>query len=118
MTDIIIILIVCAVLLFALSGAKKRLKGGCCSSGSTKKIKPKAKGDFPFEARAEIIGMSCTNCSLRLENAFNSMPDLSASVSLKKAQAVIKCKREITRDEIEEIIKKCGFEAGNILILK
>ncbi|MBQ7876396.1 MAG: heavy-metal-associated domain-containing protein [Clostridia bacterium] len=113
MKDFIVILILAVVLIFALSGARKRLKGGCCGSGGSKpkKVKPKNSNtaDYAYKVTAYIEGMTCDGCKVRVENAFNSLADCYAKVNLKNKSAEIWTNTKMSEDEIADIIKKNGY---------
>lgn len=112
MTDIIIILILVAVLVFSFSGAKKRLKGGCCGGGNTpKKVKPKNTNtaEYTYKMTVYIDGMTCDHCKTRVENAFNSLKDCYAKVNLRNKCAEVWVNEQMSEEEIAELIKKSGY---------
>lgn len=110
MTDAVLSVIIIAVVLLALSGARKRLKHGCCSGGEAK-IKPRDKNPlhYPYKVRVYIDGMTCSHCSATVENAFNALGHM-AKVNLRKHYADILTKAELSDERIAEIIKKSGYE--------
>lgn len=118
MTDIIIAVILVAVLIFALIGAKKRLKGGCCSGGSNVKIKPSDKNikHYPYKAVVCIEGMSCDQCKNRVESAFNAKNGCFARVNLKKGCAEIFGKEKLSKEEIENTVKKEGYIPTKVVL--
>ena len=112
MKDAIIILFLIAILIFALSGAKKRLKGGCCGGGSkVKKVKSADtnKSHYTYKSTIYIDGMTCEHCKARIENAFNTLPDCYAKVSLKKKCAELWTNERLSEEEIKGIVKKNGY---------
>ena len=117
MTDAIIVILLLAVVVFALGGAKKRLKGGCCGGGSKpKKVKPKStnRSHYTYKVTAYIDGMTCDHCKARVENAFNSLPDCYAKVSLRLKRAEIWSMKKMNDNEIGDIIKKSGYSLVGI----
>lgn len=111
MTDAIIILIVLAILVFALGGAKKRLKGGCCGGDGEIRLKPTATKGAPdtHHIAVQIEGMTCNHCKLRVENAFHALPDCYAEVHLKKHCADVWSKKEFSDEELAELVQKIGY---------
>lgn len=112
MTDAIVVLIIVIILIFALGGAKKRVKGGCCGGGSKpKRVKPKDTNtaNYAYKVIVDIDGMTCDNCKMRVENAFNSLPGCYAKVNLKKKCAEVWTKAEMSENEIADIVKKSGY---------
>lgn len=111
MENIIIVLLIIAIAAFAFVNARKKMRGGCCGGGSTVKIKPKDKNKAHYEYKtvAFIDGMTCENCKLRVENAFNCLPGCFARVSLKKGCAEIYAKEPLDEEKIANIIEKNGY---------
>ena len=110
-TGIILALLVIICVLGVKSYAKK-LKNGCCGGGdSVRKIKPidKDKNDYPYKVTVHIDGMHCSNCSTRVENAFNKIDGYYAKVNLGKKSAEILTKNIPDEDEMRDIISRTGY---------
>ena len=93
----------------------KKLTSGCCGSKSETikkiRVKDKNKNNYKFKKVIKIKGMSCRNCAIRIENAFNKMDGIWAKVNLSKNSADILMKKEVD----ESILKKTVSEAGYIV---
>lgn len=116
MENTIIISILLIILVIALLRAKKHFKsGGCCGSGSTsvrssKKLTDTKLGQFTMS----IEGMHCENCQNRIEHAVNRLDGVVCKVNLKKKSAVVSYSREVSRQEVKEIVEKLGFVVTDI----
>lgn len=103
MESIISTIIVCAVIaVICVIGVLKyikNLKSGCCGTGgdSIKKVKPQDSNvnNYSFEYKIKIDGMTCKNCAMRVENAFNSKENYLAKVKLSENSAYVRTKQEI-----------------------
>lgn len=87
MANVIIVLALIAIAVIAIRSAVKRFNGGCCGGGDTPvEIKPKDANTahYKYKTTAYIDGMTCAHCKVRVENAFNSLPECCARVDLKK----------------------------------
>lgn len=116
-TNAIIIVILAIILILALKGGVKRLKGGCCGGGGgVKKVRPKDsnKKSYPYKYTVKIGGMTCKNCSTRLENSFNSKDGFFARVSLRKGECTVLCKSEQSPDELRAVVERAGYEFGGV----
>lgn len=113
MADAVVILVIVLILIFALNGAKKRVKGGCCSGGSkVKRVKAKDTDitHYSYKMVAGVEGMTCDSCKIRVENAFNSLPGCYAKVNLKNKCAEVWSKKEMSEEEVSGIVKKSGYK--------
>ena len=121
MTDVIIILIVIVVLIFAVKNSVKHFKGegACCGGGPgtvrTKKTK-KRKLTGPVKGRKviKISGMHCQNCVNSVAGALNALDGVSAKVSLSDGSAEVIFDREIEESELKRAVESAGFEVVNI----
>lgn len=106
----IILLMVCV---FGIKSYAKRLSHGCCGGGgdTVKKVKPgdRDKSHYAHTYRMEIEGMTCSNCSARVENAFNGQDGFYAQVDLGKRTALLYTKQPLTEKEAREIVRKAGY---------
>ena len=112
-STIIICVILAAVCLFALISYRKKISGGCCGSGGGEiKVKPDDKdlSHYPYHAVVYINNMTCANCKMRVENAFNRQDGTFAKVNLKKKYADIYFKNAPDEKNIKETVEKCGYE--------
>ena len=118
MQNAAIIILLVFILIFALNGARKRIKGGCCGSGGekVKKVNPcdTNTANYPYKVTAFIDGMTCNHCKLRVENAFNSLPFCFASVKLKEGSVEIFSKKELSESDISAVVQKEGYRLVRI----
>ncbi len=112
LTNIVIILIIAVILFFAVKNSIPHFKGegGCCGGGSTPKaVKPKRIKNVIARKTITIEGMKCSNCYMRVQNALNSVDGINAKVIGSRDQAVVKLGRDISDEQIKEIITDLGY---------
>ncbi|MEG0229006.1 MAG: cation transporter, partial [Oscillospiraceae bacterium] len=78
---------------------------------SIETIKTKGKNKI-MEKIIVIDGMSCAHCSKRIEDALNSIDDVTASVNLSEKTALIKTNKNI--DDL--LLKKAIEQAGYVVV--
>ncbi len=111
-TNIIICVVIAAFVLNAIRVRIKKGRGGCCGSGSGEvKVEPSKanKAEFVHSAVIHIEGMTCRNCSARIENAFNSVEGCFAKVSLTKRTAELFSDNPIDEEWAKEVVTKKGY---------
>lgn len=116
MADTIITLILIIVGALALLRVRKHFKGGgCCGSGS-KTIRTRKKLNAPAigEKRLTVEGMHCENCQARIENAINRLDGVACQVNLRKKVATVSYSREISDDELRQLVEKLGYQVTKI----
>ncbi|WP_294374703.1 heavy-metal-associated domain-containing protein [uncultured Clostridium sp.] len=118
MSTVIICILLIAICCFSLKSYLKKINNGCCGSGGDeiKKIKPqdKNKDNYPYAFKINIEGMSCKNCKIRVENGFNEDGNFLAEVNLKEKTADVRSKKEVSEQELKEIVRKQGYKAVSI----
>lgn len=118
MVDVIILLFVLVLIIFAVKGSIRHFKGEspCCggSSSSEGKKEKKLEGIILGEKDVDIGGMTCSNCALRVQSALNRIDGVSATVDLKEHMAHVRFTRLISDEEIKNAITSAGYEAGDI----
>ena len=113
MSNVIIILVLAVVIIFAVRETLKHMKGegSCCGGGSSyKPKKKKLKGTIVNTYELGIEGMHCQNCVNAVTGAINDIDGASARVSLRSKKAMVSCDREIDVAVIKEAIEKKGYE--------
>lgn len=112
MDAMIVLLIVSVIGVYSVKKYRDNMKYGCCSSGGYKeKKKPVAdqnRDHYPFIRTLTIEGMTCKNCSIRVENFLNKEEGVWAQVDLKKNTALVRMKTDRT-EELEGIVKRAGY---------
>lgn len=119
MADIIIVLILIVIAIFAIKQTKKHMHGEspCCGggSGSTKKARKKhLDGPVMGTKTMKIKGMTCEHCVNNVTNAINKIPGASAKVSLKKKEAVISYDRELSNIELRKAVEDAGYKVVSL----
>lgn len=113
MANVIIILILVLVCIYAVRSYMKKLAHGCCGAGGDeeKKVKVSDKNPehYPHCVTIGVEGMTCSNCKLRVENALNSEEGIWAQVNLKEKKAQIRMKTLIPEDELRRIVSRAGY---------
>ncbi len=120
MADIIIILIVIVLMVFAGRSAIKHFKGegACCGGGSGSSSK-KAKTKFldgPVIGRKtiKISGMTCEHCAAKVTESLNSLDGVVAHVDLKEKSAEVSYDRQINTSDLKQAVKSAGYEVLGI----
>lgn len=107
------------VAIFSLKTYLKNLAQGCCGTdgGKERKIKVdrSAISEYRYKYTVEIAGMTCKNCSIRIENVFNRRDGVSAEVSLAEGKAVIRAEEPLTAVFIRQTIVGLGYSVSDIL---
>ncbi|MBQ7104208.1 MAG: heavy-metal-associated domain-containing protein [Anaerotignum sp.] len=113
MDAIIVLLVVAVIGVYSVKKYRDNMKYGCCSSGGYKeKKRPVADenaDNYPYSAALTIKGMTCKNCSTRVENYLNREEGIWAQVDLKKNTALVRMKTERTAEELADIVKRAGY---------
>lgn len=114
-TAIIIGILIIACYLGLRSSVKHfKGQGGCCGGGDSV---PKAKKKKIHAVSSKVIdieGMHCDNCKNSVERSINEIEGASATVNLKKKQALVEMDREISDEALIQAVEKAGFEVVRI----
>lgn len=114
-------IIVCALILigiFSIKSYAKKLSEGCCGSGGDKvnkvEVEDKNPAHYPYQKKVGIEGMTCKNCKLRVENAFNEKAGVWARVDLKKKEMLLYTKNPMEEADIRMTVAKLGYTMTGI----
>ena len=110
-----VLLLICVYAVFSF---KKKLRGGCCGRGDiTLRIMPQDKdtSHYKYKAVLCIEAMTCKNCSLRIENAFNRTDKFYARVNLKKKNAELYSKAPIDENFVKSTVLRLGYTVTKII---
>ena len=106
----IVIVIICV---FGIRSYTKRLSSGCCGGGgeTQKRVKPADKNaeNYPYVKKIKIEGMTCPNCAVRIENAFNRIDGMWAKVDSSTGYGTIMMKQEKEDEELKRIVQRAGY---------
>ena len=115
MENFIVVVVIVVILFFALRASMKRVKGGCCGSGSVPKAKKKKlTGTKVAEKIIHIEGMHCENCKNRVERALNGLDGVAASVNLGKKTAKVSMEKTVADEVLKATIEKLDFKVTGI----
>lgn len=119
MPTIIICLILIVIGIYAVISYKKRLSSGCCGASgqpSVKRVKVQDKdlSHYPHHKILKVDGMSCGNCTVRVENALNSLDGVWARVNLMEEEADLYLKQDVSDDVLREAVKSAGYTVYKI----
>lgn len=114
-----IVIILVMICIFSVKSYVKKLRGGCCGSSGEepekrRKVRDRNKEHYPYAVRAEIEGMVCGNCAVRVENALNSMDGVWTKVDLSRKQAMIRSKAPINQEDVKDEVRKLGYTVMKI----
>lgn len=115
MGTVVVLLILAAIIAFAVFGTIKRIRYGssCCGERdpAPKKIKvsDKDKSHYPYSYELGIDGMHCSNCARRIENGFNKIPGMWAKADVSKKQVILMTKEQVEQNECFKIVSDSGY---------
>lgn len=115
MGTVVVLLILAAIIAFAVFGTIKRIRHGssCCGERdpAPKKIKvsDKDKSHYPYAYELGIDGMHCSNCARRVENGFNKIPGIWAKTDVSKKQVILMTKEQVEQNECFKIVSDSGY---------
>lgn len=114
-------IIISALVIIAIISVKTYLRNlaqGCCGTGGGKESKIKVDksdvSEYKYRYTVEISGMTCKNCSMRIENVFNRKDGILADVSLDEGSGIIYSKDPLTEFSIRQTIVGLGYSVGGI----
>ena len=116
MSTVIICIVLALIIIFAIVNSANlfRAAGGLCGGGSDIKVKKKKLANVKETLVISIDGMTCKNCSMRIQNKLNEMDNVSADVSLHKKQAVVEIEDGVSQEDIKSAIERLGYTVTNI----
>lgn len=117
MANVIIIAAIAVIFVLALKKSIGHFKGNavCCGGDAAPvKVKKKKLNNISAEKIMEIEGMTCSNCSTRVENALNRMENVRADVNLRKKEAKITMSENISDEELIRAVEREGYKVISI----
>lgn len=124
MGDIVIILILIVVIGGAVWGTVRRIRHGssCCGEHdpAPKKVRVSDHNEdnYPYEYELSVDGMHCSNCTRRVENAFNSQEGYWARADLSTRTVKLLSKSEVREDLCSWIVSDAGYTLLNMKTIK
>ena len=101
----------------AVKSYAKKLSHGCCGEGGDKERKVAETADlseYKYHYSVKIGGMSCKNCAVRIENAFNRQNGIVARVNFKSGTAEVSAKEPLTEIVIRQTVIGLGYSVEEI----
>lgn len=117
MINIVIGGIIAVILIIAAVKSVGHFKGNavCCGGNAgLVKLEKKKLDKVVSEKNMTIEGMTCSNCSARVENALNSIDCVKAKVNLHKKQAHIQMSEPVDDEELRLAVEKTGYKVVSI----
>lgn len=65
--------------------------------------------NYPYVKKIKIEGMTCPNCAVRIENAFNRIDGMWAKVDSSTGYGTIMMKQEKEDEELKRIVQRAGY---------
>ena len=115
--DAVIIIILVLMCVFAVKSYLKKVAHGCCGAGGDKEQNSRKNADlseYKHRYSAKISGMSCKNCALRIENAFNRQEGIFVRVDFKSGLAEFASKEQIPENLLRKTIVELGYSVDEI----
>ena len=82
---------------------------------STIEMKTETEGDqSEMKKVITIKGMSCEHCKARVEKALNAINGVEAKVDLKKNNATVSLKTEVSDETLKNAVNEAGYEAVSV----
>ncbi len=118
MGNVIILLLIFIVCIFAVKSYIGKLQNGCCGAGGdgVKKEVP-LDGDKSHYAHRYVLsveGMSCKNCANHIENVFNKKEGFYAEVNLRQKKAQVWTREEVEEAVLRVEIARAGYECTGV----
>ena len=119
MVDVIILIIVAVIIVFAFRGSVKHFKGegSCCGGGTKGLIKEEDKVLEKSKLGEKIIkieGMHCEHCKQSVTSALNKIDGVAAIVNLKKGEAAVSYDRKIDESQLKKVVEEAGYHVVSI----
>ena len=118
MADVIIVVIVAVLLVFAARGSIRHFRGegSCCQGGSSLPASKPRRLDGPVvgRRRLRIDGMHCQNCAERVRRALESIDGVSARVDWKAGIASVDMDRSVEDHELRKAAEGAGYKVVSV----
>lgn len=117
MGTVIIVVLIAALCVIGVISYAKKLSHGCCGTGggSERKVTKTADlSEYKYQYSVKIGGMSCKNCAIRIENAFNRQEGIYARVDFKTGISEISAKEPVSDFELRKTILGLGYSVVEI----
>ena len=116
--DIILVLIVIIILIFALKGSMKHFngEGACCGGNVNNKVKVDDKNisHYPYTITVYTEGMKCDGCKLKVENALNAKNGIYATANYHKNIVKVHMKENLSDEIITKVVEEVGYRVKSV----
>ena len=112
-----IIIALALVCFIAIRSYLKKLAHGCCGAGGDSEQRICKSADLSGYAHrysVKIGGMTCKNCALRIENAFNRQEGIAARVDFKSGLAEVASNAQIPELTLRKTVVELGYSVEKI----
>ncbi|MBE6831507.1 MAG: heavy metal translocating P-type ATPase [Ruminococcaceae bacterium] len=93
----------------------RRISAGQKQNEIENPIKIEAEGDLSEMKKVITInGMSCEHCKARVEKALNAIGGVEAKVDLKKNNATVSLKTEVSDEALKNAVQEAGYEVVSV----
>ncbi len=124
-----IIIALALICFFAIRSYIRKLTHGCCGTGSAgsagsagcdnkRRLRNADLSGYTHRYSVKIGGMTCKNCALRIENAFNRQEGLAARVDFKTGLAEVASNSQIAELTLRKTIVELGYSVEEIADIK
>lgn len=116
--DILLVLIVIIILIFALKGSMKHFngEGACCGGNVNNKVKVDDKNisHYPYTITVYTEGMKCDGCKLKVENALNAKSGIYATANYHKNIVKVHMKENLSDEIITKVVEETGYRVKSV----
>ncbi len=116
--DILLVLIVIIILIFALKGSMKHFngEGACCGGNVNNKVKVDDKNisHYPYTITVYTEGMKCDGCKLKVENALNAKNGIYATANYHKNIVKVHMKENLSDEIITKVVEEAGYRVKSV----
>lgn len=116
--DILLVLIVIIILIFALKGSMKHFngEGACCGGNVNNKVKVDDKNisHYPYTITVYTEGMKCDGCKLKVENALNAKSGICATANYHKNIVKVHMKENLSDEIITKVVEEAGYRVKSV----
>lgn len=115
-----IIAVLALICIFAARSYFKKLAHGCCGAGgdSEQRLRAADLSGYAFRYSVRIGGMTCKNCALRIENAFNRQEGIAARTDLGAGLAEVASNAPVSELTLRKTVVELGYSVVEITRLK
>lgn len=111
--EFIVVVVIAAIIIYSIMSYRKKIATGCCGASADEikrvRIADKNTANYAYHTKIKIEGMTCSNCTKRVENALHAQEGVYARADLTAGAVDIYMKREYTQEELYGWIRDAGY---------